>query len=203
MISVKKGLMKFARCFLLLLCGSLGAEEKEFASSAAPDTGYVKSGVEDNRTSITGDRLDLLTTNDGHRFLCVGNVLVTAVNLRMTCDELDVLSRRERTNWEKSTGGGSGRISAILAKGKVRIEQEGRRAMAGKATIDVVAGIITLEESPVVWDERGKVTGEVIVLERGKRRAEVRGGSDIRPKVILPSLPDLGFGRKGQKEEDE
>ncbi len=183
--------MRVVFWFLFLLYGTSGADEK--ATSVA----------DANRTSITGDKLDLLTTKDGHRFLCVGNVVVTGVNLRMTCEELDVLSHRKPTKREKNPGAAPGRVAVIVAKGKVKIEQEGRRAFAGKATIDVATGIITLEESPVVWDERGKVTGETIILERGKRRAEVRGGPDARPKVILPPLPDLGFGPKGGKEEDE
>lgn len=193
--------MRAGLCILSLLCGALLAK---VAPSPLPAEGNETGASDDaNGTSITGDRLDVVTTKDGHRFLCVGNVVVKGVNLLVTCDELDVLSHRDALGREEGSKGGRGRVSAIVAKGKVEIRQDGRRATADEATIDVREGIIILRGSAVVWDERGKVMGEVIVLERGRRRAEVRGSDDERPKVILPPLPDLGFDRKRDKEKDE
>ena len=150
-------------------------------------------------TVITSDKLDLLTTKGGHRFLFTGNATVEGTYLRVSCDELEILSRREVNATDPS--GKVGRISFIVAKGNVHITQVGRVATADKATIDVPAGIVTMMGSAVLEDDRGKVTGEVIIMERGKRRAEVRGGRGNRPKVELPSLPDLRFGKNKKKPE--
>ena len=78
----------------------------------------------------------------------------------------------------------------------MHVTQVGRMATADKATIDVLAGIVKMMGSAVLEDDRGKVAGEVIIMERGKRRAEVWGGSGSRPKVELPPLPDLRFEKK-------
>ncbi len=150
-------------------------------------------------TVITSDKLDLLTTKEGHRFLFTGNATVEGNNLRVSCDELEILSRREVNATDPS--GKVGRISFIVAKGNVHITQVGRVATADKATIDIPAGIVKMMGSAVLEDDRGKVTGEVIIMERGKRRAEVRGGRGNRPKVELPPLPDLRFGKKKKKPE--
>lgn len=152
-------------------------------------------------TVIASDKLDLLTNKEGHRFLFAGNVTVEGTDLRVSCDELEILSRPEANATDPIAK--VGRISFIVAKGNVNIKQVGRVGTADKATIDVPLGIVTMMGSAVLEDDRGKVTGEVIIMERGKRRAEVRGGRGNRPKVELPSLPDLRFGEKKQKPEEK
>ena len=184
----------FPKLFLCLsMILSLGTIS---ARQADKDQSTETSGDDANvsrPTIITSEALDLIMTKEGHRFLFMGNATVEGTNLRVTSDELEILSHREAnaTNSSEKVG----RISSIVAKGNVRITQEGRMATASKATIDVPAGIVTLMGSAVLEDDRGKVTGEVIIMERGKRRAEVRGGSGNRLKVELPSLPNLRFGK--------
>ena len=148
-------------------------------------------------TIITSDHLDLVTTKKGTRFLFSGNATVQGTNLRVNCGELEVLSLRDANVSGSSSR--VGRISFILAKGDVHIMQEGRVAIADNATIDVIAGIVTMKGSAMLEDDRGKVMGDVIIMERGKGRAEVRGSFENRPKVELPPLPDLRLGRNKKK----
>ena len=83
----------------------------------------------------------------------------------------------------------------------MRIEQRERSAVAGKATIDVAAGTILLEDNPVVFDDQGKATGHKIILYRGQRRAEVHGKpGETRASVTLPPIRDLGGTGKVNEE---
>lgn len=155
------------------------------------------------QTRIFSDKLELLTTDDDHRFFFLGNVRVFGRNLNLTCDRLEVTSKRSA---EEDTGPGAfGSISSILALGHVRIEQAERSAVAGKATIDVRAGTIALEDKPVIFDDKGKAEGHRIILYRGQRRAEVHGKpGETRAKVTLPPIGDLGvFGKDVEKRKED
>ncbi|MFP6900931.1 MAG: LptA/OstA family protein [Opitutales bacterium] len=150
---------------------------------------------DEGKTRIFSDKLELLTTDKDHQFHFFGNVRIIGRNLTVSCDQLKVFS--QRSSDEGGGPGAFGSISKILATGRVRIEQKERSAVAGKATIDVLAGTIVLEENPVVFDDRGKATGHKIILYRGQRRAEVQGKpGETRAKVTLPPLRDLDvFGK--------
>ena len=149
---------------------------------------------EKGQTRIFSDKLELLTTDKDHQFHFLGDVRIIGHNLSVTCDRLDVFS--ERSSEDEAAPGGFGSIARILATGRVRIEQKERSAIAGKATIDVNAGTIVLEENPIVFDDCGKAAGHKIILYRGQRRAEVQGKpGETRAKVTLPPLRDIGvFG---------
>ena len=179
--------------FALVATSARHGGKEQSAKTSENDANASRSTV------ITSDNLDLRTTKEGHRFLFTGNATVEGTNLQVSCDELEILSRREVNATDPI--GKVGRISFIVAKGNVHITQVGRMATANKATIDIPTGIVTMMGSAVLEDDRGKVTGEVIIMERGKRRAEVRGGSGNRLKVELPPLPDLRFGKNKKKPE--
>ena len=78
-------------------------------------------------------------------------------------------------------------------------------AVAGKATIDVDAGTIMLEDDPVVFEDKGKVSGHKIILFRGQQRVEVHGKpGETRAKVTLPPIRDLGaLGKKLDEKKDD
>jgi lipopolysaccharide export system protein LptA len=144
---------------------------------------------ETGQTLIHSEKLELLTIERDHKFVFTGDVRIVGRNLQVTCDRLEVLSVRAPD--EKSNLGPFGSISSIYALGRVRIEQRQRSAVAGKATIDVTAGTIVLEDNPVVFEDKGKVEGHKIVLYRGQRRVVVEAG-EARAKVTLPPIRDLG-----------
>jgi lipopolysaccharide export system protein LptA len=153
-------------------------------------------------TTIDSDMAELVTTKDGHRFYFSGNVVVTGTDLLLNCDELEILSTRE-TNSSKSSAN-VGKISLMVARGKVSIKQKGSHGTGDKATMQADTGVFLLHGSPAVLiDERGKLEGNEIVFERGKGRAELRGGAGNRPRVELPELPVLpNFGRGAKKKKN-
>ena len=162
----------------------------------------IMSAVEENATratTIDSDRAELVTTKAGHRFYFVGNVVVKATDLLLNCDELEILSKRE-SNSSKSSAK-VGKISLMVARGKVSIKQKESLGTGDKATMQADTGLFLLHGSPAVLvDERGKLEGNEIVFERGKGRAELRGRAGNRPRVELPELPALpNFGRGAKK----
>jgi len=155
---------------------------------------------EEGQTRIHSDKLELLTTDKDHKFLFTGDVRILGRNLQVTCDRLEVISTRLPD--EESGPGAFGSISDIIALGRVRIEQRHRSAVAGKATIDIEAGIIVLEDDPVVFEDKGKAEGHKIILYRGERRVEVLPKpGETRASVTLPPIRDLGgTGKVNEKE---
>lgn len=141
-------------------------------------------------TIFESDHGEMQTLEETTRFLLTGNVRVTGNNLRVFCDRLEVYAPREgfQTDGAAQAGG----IQRILALGNVRIEQEGREALAGRAEVFPQEGRIVLTESPMIRDEQGMVTGERITFLQGESRAVVEGGESGPARITLPTLPDLG-----------
>jgi len=108
-------------------------------------------------TVITSDRL---TFDYEERFaLFEGAVRVTDPQMEMTCARLTVRFDAE-----------SGQVSWIQAEEQVRIVQEDKKAIAGRATFDVQSGEFVLEENPRVLRGRDMLEGEVIRYWRGENR---------------------------------
>ena len=149
-------------------------------------------------TTIESDTAELVTTKAGHRFYFAGKVIVVGTDLLLNCDELEILSERESNSSESSSK--VGKISLMVARGNVNIKQKGSLGTGDKATMQADTGLFILHGSPAVLvDERGKLEGNEIVFERGKGRAELRGGAGNRPRVELPELPALPYVGRGSK----
>ena len=160
------------------------------------------SAAEENATqptTIESDTAELVTTKAGHRFYFAGKVVVVGTDLLLKCDKLEILSGRESNS--SKTSAKVGKISLMVARGNVSIKQKGSYGSGDKAIMEAVTGLFTLLGSPAVLiDERGKLEGNEILFERGKGRAELRGGAGNRPRVELPELPVLpNFGRGSKK----
>lgn len=132
---------------------------------------------------------ETVSTDTETTFTFRDKVVVTGTNLKLTCDFLQVIVRRKAD--PAATIGKMERFKSLLATGNVRILQEDREAVCGRAEVLPEQDKITLTENPVVKDlgNGGTVTGPVISLHRGQRRAVIEGGTTI----VLPPVKDLGF----------
>jgi lipopolysaccharide transport protein LptA len=143
-------------------------------------------------TVIDSDRLEMVTLEEETHFVFSDNVIVTATNMTVRCDRLEVFAGRHANAAEGEQTNELGRIQRIFAIGNVRIEQEGRQATSGRAEVFPQEGMIVLTENPVIEDSQGRVSGERIVLYQGESRAVVESGATQPARVFLPTLPDLG-----------
>ena len=144
------------------------------------------------KTVIQSDRLDVINTDEGNRFIFFGSVHIEGQDFTATCDRIEV----------RTDAGGAddfGAIAYIEATGNVVILQEGRKATAGKALIYPQEDKVVLEDGPVVSDERGKVSGYRMVLQGENRKITIERGPDgEQPRVELPSLESI----KSESEND-
>lgn len=155
-------------------------------------------------TTISSDQLELVSEGDTNRFIFEGNVTIRGTDLYASCNQMLVTTQRHPPSGrngtadpENDTGFGEfGAISSIVALGDVFIQQGEREATAGKATILPPEGKVILEESPVIRDPRGVLTGYRMILIEGERRVRIESGpGGARTRAILPDIRDLGMDR--------
>ena len=152
--------------------------------TALPLRAETPPGEESKQTVIESERLSVIHTEEGNRFVFSGNVRVTGVDFEAECDRMEV-----RTTARDGDGGGFGAIEVVEATGNVRVLQGGREATAGKAFIYPAENRVVLEDGPVVRDGRGTVSGHRMILRGTEGRIEVEPGPEgSRPRVELPDL---------------
>jgi hypothetical protein len=176
----------------ILLFLPLVAAALLLTGAAAPQlTQTVASGD----THIVAQKLDLRNVGDDTITVLTGSVEITSVNLRITCDRLEIVSRRV----DAAPGdlvAKDNRFKSLVATGRVRIVQpESRReATAGRAEILPGEGRINLTDRPILVDrdEKGDpirtMAGSSMRLFKDESRVEV----DL-PDISATRIPDLGF----------
>jgi lipopolysaccharide export system protein LptA len=125
-----------------------------------------------------------------------GDVRVTQGDLTLTCDKLVVLYDEQR-----KSGGPNGlakrlpkelqtmsQIKSITAVGNVKIAQEERMAVAGKALFDNAKRTITLTEAPRLWQGPDMLAAHTITVFLDENRVELHGkngkdGDEIRMRI--------------------
>lgn len=147
--------------------------------------------ADEQPTVITSDSLDMRSTERETTSIFIGNVVVTATNLRLTCDRLEVVAYRHPD--PAAAIGRVERFKSLLAEGRVRIVQGDREAACGRAEVLPGEDRLVLRDQPVLVDRAADwtYTGEELVLLRGER--QVRG---TKPRLVGPALKDLGVDRE-------
>ncbi len=149
-------------------------------------------------TEISSERMEMENKPTLNIFKFYENVHVIGENLNLISDYMEVNADRNASGKESPQAltppPQMGAISQITATGHVKIEQEGRTAICGRAEIFPREGKIVLTENPILVDNNGRVEGFKITLFKDDRKALIdpypEGG---RTKVILPALPNLSF----------
>lgn len=149
-------------------------------------------------TVIESDHAEMVSTEAETTFTFGRNVVVTATNLRMTCDELIVVARRSGD--PAATLGKTEKFKSMVALGNVRIVQADREATCGRAEVLPDENTVVLTGDPHVRTVDGTydASGPRMILERGERRARIEGlpGHNERPRITLPPLKDLGYDQE-------
>lgn len=177
---------------LLVAAAACGLARVLFAAESAKSTAPAAPPPVD--TVITSDYFDMVSTDKETTFTYRDNVVVTATNLKMSCDLLVVIARRSGD--PKATVGKQEKLKSLVATGRVRLVQSDREATCGRAEILPDDDKVVLSDSPVIrglGEDAWSQTGEKMTLHRGQRRAEVTGSGATRPQTTLPTLKDLGF----------
>lgn len=131
--------------------------------------------------------------NDGEQayFVAKGNVLLTATNLELTCDKLEMWVKR--TGDKEATIGNFGDFDMIVATGNVQLTQAERVAKAGLMEIDPKEEQVVLKDNPSVYQAGTTLSGLEIIIKRGQGIVIVPGSKSHKVRFVGPSIKDLGF----------
>lgn len=151
-------------------------------------------GQEEKPTVATEIESEFLQMeNDGKTayFLARGSVILTATNLELVCDKLEMWVKR--TGDEEATIGSFGDFEKIIATGNVQITQAERIAKAGLVEMDPKEEQVILKDNPSVIQAGTTLSGLEIIIKRGKGIVIVPGSKQHKVRFVGPSIKDLGF----------
>ena len=123
------------------------------------------------QTVIDSDSLELVAGEDANSFRFTGNVHAESQGMLLTCDKLDVVANRQGKS--KGTIGHMNAVKSIIAQGHVRMEQQGRVAVAGRAEVLPDDGLVVLSDNPKIIDSKATVEGWKIIYNSRDRTAQV------------------------------
>jgi lipopolysaccharide export system protein LptA len=167
-------------------------EKAEIGATKAVKPEVEETEIVASDTIVKAKTLRMTENPDNVLINFAGSVSVEGTNLKATCNLMDVILV-EQKNGSDSEGQMS--VQTINAYEDIVFEQDGRQAVADKATIRPVEGEIVLEGNVVLTDNDRKVYGHRVRMHKGERRATVEGdGSDgSRARITLPEmdLPEI------------
>ncbi|MCX6955586.1 MAG: hypothetical protein NTV51_25860 [Verrucomicrobia bacterium] len=178
--------MKPARAALLLLAGAcLPVLSLRAATPAEPVITPIPTVIE------SAGPAEMVSSATETTFTFRDQVVVTATNLRLTCDSLVVVAKR--TGDPKATLGKQENFKSLVATGHVRLIQAEREALCDRAVVLPGEDKVILTGDPATVrskDGRQTGTGPELVFFRGEQRIVVQ-----KPRFVLPELKDLGVGK--------
>ena len=154
----------------------------------------------DQPINITSKRFSAKNFSGGKEVTFEGSVRVQQGDLVLTCDRLIIMydekmqgteqngSNKKTVNKELQTASG---IKSITASGNVKMTQNDRMAVAGKAVFDNTKRTITLTEGPPrLWQGPDVLAAQTIVIYLDENRSELLGGDDsLITAIINPVKP--------------
>jgi len=142
---------------------------------------FLSVGQGDDPIDVKAKKSTARNTSDGKEVTFDGNVKVTQGDLTLTCDKLVILYNEQH----KSSGTEApakrlakdlqtiSGVRSVTATGNVKITQDERMAVAGKALFDNSKRTITLTESPRLWQGPDMLVAHTIIVYLNENRAEL------------------------------
>lgn len=184
-------------CLLLLVLplrgpGADATPAAPAATPAAPTTPLTPTVIESGAA-------EMVSTDKESTFTFSKGVKVTATNMTLTCDFLEVVARRSGD--PTATFGKQEDFKSMIATGNVRIVQNDREAVCERAEVFPGDDKVVLSGNPRVRSTDGQyeASGPKMELLRGERRARIIGEAGERPRITLPPLKDLGYEKEKEK----
>lgn len=150
-------------------------------------------------TEIESVRLNVENDGENAYFHFSDSVRLTATNMVVECDSLEVFATREAE--QQSNIGKFSAIKEIIAAGNVRIVQEERTATCQKAVVKPNEERIVLSGNPVVVQPTGRIVtynpGDKILLDRGNGRIQIITDGPRKLRLTSSAIGDLGFENQG------
>lgn len=178
---------------LLVLPLLLGACLQPISSALAQSAAPVAAPVPPIPTVIeSAGPAEMVSTATETTFTFRDQVVVTATNLRLTCDRLIVVAKRSGD--PKATLGKQENFKSLIATGHVHLVQNEREAFCDRAEVLPGDDKVILTGNPATvrsHDGRYAGSGPEMTLLRGEQRAVIKA-----PRFVLPPIKDLGPGKE-------
>lgn len=155
--------------------------------AAGANNEYLSLGKgSDQPIDITSTKFTARNIPNGKEATFEGNVKVNQGDVTLSCDQL-VLVYDEKAG--ARTGEGRvkklskklenvSQIKSITASGNVKIVQNERMAVAGKALYDNAKRTITLTEGPRLWQGADVMVAKTIIVYLDENRVDSQGGDE-------------------------
>ena len=177
---------------LLVLPLLLGACPQAIPPARAQPAAPVAAPVTPLTTLIeSAGPAEMVSTATETTFTFRDQVVVTATNLRLTCDRLIVVAKRSGD--PKATLGKQENFKSLIATGHVHLVQNEREAFCDRAEVLPGDDKVILTGNPATvrsHDGRYAGSGPEMTLLRGEQRAVIKA-----PRFVLPPIKDLGPGK--------
>lgn len=172
-----------------------GAEAPAVKMQTAPATPAIPLVP----TVIESGSAEMVSTDKETTFSFRNGVTVTGTNLKITCENLEVVARRSGD--PTATFGKQENFKSLVATGNVHIVQNDREATCDRAEVFPDDDKVILSGNPKVRSTDGQyeASGPKMVLHRGERRAQIIAEAGERPRIALPPLKDLGYEKEKEK----
>ena len=164
--------------------GALGAADPNLSSTGKPLV----------QTEIEAETLEAEITEENGYLIGRGSVKLTATNLEITCNQIEVFTDVKDKDGNDTLGDLSS-IRRIIATGNVKIVQEERMATSGRAEVYPNDDYILLDEDPIVYQNDITIdgTGAQMRILRGNGRVELIGDTNNKIRVTGRPIEDFGF----------
>ena len=164
------------------------------AASGQADLNLSSTGKPLVQTEIEAETLEAEITEDKGYLIGRGSVKLTATNLEITCNQIEVFTDVKDKDGNDTLGELSS-IRRIIAMGNVKIVQEERMATSGRAEVYPNDDYILLDEDPNVYQNDITIdgTGAQMRILRGNGRVELIGDANNKIRVTGRPIEDFGF----------
>ncbi len=181
----------FISCLTLIWPALVGGQD---AASGEADPNLSSTGKPLVQTEIEAETLEAEITEEKGYLIGRGSVKLTATNLEITCNQIEVFTDVKDKEGNDTLGDLSS-IRRIIATGNVKIVQEERMATSGRAEVYPNDDYILLDEDPIVYQNDITIdgTGAQMRILRGNGRVELIGDTNNKIRVTGRPIEDLGF----------
>ena len=163
-------------------------------TSGEADPNLSSTGKPLVQTEIEAETLEAEITEENGYLIGRGSVKMTATNLEITCNQIEVFTDVKDKDGNDTLGDLSS-IRRIIATGNVKIVQEERMATSGRAEVYPNDDYILLDEDPIVYQNDITIdgTGAQMRILRGNGRVELIGDTNNKIRVTGRPIEDFGF----------
>ena len=178
-------------CLMLLWPSLISGQD---GASGEADPNLSSTGKPLVQTEIEAETLEAEITEENGYLIGRGSVKLTATNLEITCNQIEVFTDVKDKDGNDTLGDLSS-IRRIIATGNVKIVQEERMATSGRAEVYPNDDYILLDEDPIVYQNDITIdgTGAQMRILRGNGRVELIGDTNNKIRVTGRPIEDFGF----------